>query len=107
MAKGVTKALLILEELRKLDPEMPAQQAVAFLVIARQEGMTQKKVSELVGASKSAANRIFDKLSEKGLNGNPGLNLIRVEPGRLDSREREAWLTPQGRRVVEIGRAHV
>jgi DNA-binding MarR family transcriptional regulator len=92
--------MLVLEELRKLDPEMPVQQAVALLVIAGDEGLTQKKVAERIGMSKSSAQRIFDKLSDKGINGRPGLDVIRVEPGRMDRRETEAWLTPKGRRVI-------
>lgn len=96
----ITRVLLALEELRKLDPELPIQQAVAFLVIARQEGIPQKKVAELVGVSKSAAQRIFDKLSDRGTNGKPGLGLIEVWPGSFDRRETEARLTPKGRRLL-------
>lgn len=97
----ITKVLLLLEELRKLDPEMPAQQAVALMVIAREEGMTQIKVADLVGASKSSVQRIFDKLSDKGINGRPGMGLIEVRAGLADARERLAYLTPKGRRVVQ------
>lgn len=96
----LSKAILLLEELRKHDQEFPAQQAVALLAIAREEGMTQQKVAALVGASKSAAQRIFDKLSDRGVNGKPGLALIEVRPG-MDARERLAYLTPKGRRVVK------
>lgn len=95
------RVLLILEELRKLDAELPAQQAVALLVIALEEGMTQQKVATLVGASKSAAQRMFDKLSDRGVNGRPGLDLIEVRAGIQDARERLAYLTPKGRRVVQ------
>ena len=96
----ITKAVLLMEELRKHDPEFPAQQAVAFLALAREEGVTQQKVAALVGASKSAAQRIFDKLSSRGSGNSPGLDLIEVRPG-LDARERLAYLTPKGRRVVQ------
>lgn len=96
----LSKAILLLEELRKHDPEFPAQQAVALLAIAREEGMTQQKVAALVGASKSAAQRILDKLSDRGTGNAPGLGLIEVRPGP-DARERLAFLTPKGRRVVQ------
>ncbi|MCZ8173031.1 MAG: winged helix-turn-helix transcriptional regulator, partial [Brevundimonas sp.] len=72
-----------------------------LLVIAREEGMTQQRVAELIGASKSSVQRIFDKLSDKGLNGKPGLGLIEVRVGLADARERLAYLTPKGRRVVQ------
>jgi len=96
-----TRVLLILEELRKLDPELPANQAAAFLVIAKQEGISQQTVGHLVGASKSQSQRIFDKLSDRGINGRPGLGLIEVQVGPSDARERLAYLTPKGRRVVQ------
>jgi DNA-binding MarR family transcriptional regulator len=96
-----TRVLLLIEELRKLDPELPAQQAAAFMCIAREEGLTQQKVASLVGASKSAGQRIFDKLGDRGANGKPGLGLIEVRTGLADARERLAYLTPKGRRVVE------
>jgi DNA-binding MarR family transcriptional regulator len=97
----VDRLLLIIEELRKHDPELPANQAAALLVIARQEGITQLRVSTLIGASKSQSQRIFDKLSDKGVNGRPGLGLIEVRVGNFDARERLAYLSPKGRRVVQ------
>lgn len=96
----LTRAILLLEELRKLDPEFPIQQALALLVIARDEGITQQKAAGLLGITKSSAERAFARLSEKGALGKPGLELIEVRPGQLDQRERCAFLTARGRRFV-------
>lgn len=97
---GVNKGLAFLEEFRKLDPEMPIHHASAFLLIAQSEGLTQKEVAQLIEATKSTAQRMFDKLSDVGVNGRPGLGLIEVRAGFRDGRERLAYLTPKGRLVV-------
>ncbi|MDB5381903.1 MAG: putative transcriptional regulator, MarR family [Rhodospirillales bacterium] len=94
--KPGTKVRLILDEFRKLDPELPAQQAVALIVISERAGMTQQKVAAQLGVSKSSANRIFNKLADEGTDGKVGLGLIKILPGDADARERQAYLTPTG-----------
>ena len=97
----LTRAVLFIEELRKLDPEFPAQTALAFLIIAGEEGISQAETATRMGLSKSAIQRIFDRLSEKGsLSGRPGLGLIEVRLGAADARQRCAYLTAKGRRVL-------
>ena len=97
---GLTRALRLIEEMRKLDAELPASHAAAFVIIAKEEGSTQREVGQRTDASTSAIQRVFDKMSERGINGRPGLGLIEVRPG-ADQRERRAFLTPKGRRVAE------
>lgn len=96
---GLTRALRLIEELRKLDEAMPASHSAALMVIAKEEGLTQQEAGKRAGASKSGIQRMFDKLSERGLNGKDGLNLIEVRLG-ADQRERRAFLTSKGRRVI-------
>lgn len=99
-ANPLTRAFLFIEELRKLDAELPTQHASALLVIARDEGITQQKAAEALGTSKSGIQRAFDRLSEKGSLGKDGLGLIEVRPGLDDARQRCAYLTAKGRRFV-------
>ncbi|HWL80126.1 MAG TPA: MarR family winged helix-turn-helix transcriptional regulator [Roseomonas sp.] len=97
----LTRAFLFVEELRKLDQELPVQHAAALLLIAREEGITQQKVAATLGMGKSSAERAFAKLSDKGWPvGKPGYELIEVRPGQVDARERCAFLTAKGRRFV-------
>lgn len=100
-ASSLSRAILFLEELRKLDAELPAQIAAALLYIAQNEGITQQDCAAKLGASKSSIQRIFDRLSDKGGSGTPGHRLIEVRVGEHDARLRQAFLTAQGRRFVQ------
>jgi DNA-binding MarR family transcriptional regulator len=97
---AISRARQLIQEFRKLDPEMPAQQIEAFLWLAFSDGKNQSEVGAFTEGSKSAAQRWFLKLGEKGLNGKPGLGLIEVRQGVADGRERQAFLTPKGRQLV-------
>lgn len=99
--KSLSKLRRIIEEFRKMDPEMPSHHAMAFLLIASEEGQSQIAISRALGLSRSAMQRVFDKLSDKGMDGRPPLGLIEGRRGALDPRENCAFLTPAGRRVVE------
>lgn len=96
----LTRAFLFAEELRKLDPELPVQHAAAFLMVAREEGITQVQAAERLGISKSAIQRAFDKLSDKGSLGKEGFGLIEIREGVEDKRNREAYLTAKGKRFL-------
>lgn len=100
VANPLTRTYLFIEELRKLDAELPTQHAAALLVIARDEGITQQRAAEVLGTSKSGIQRAFDRLSDKGSLGKEGLGLIVVEAGAEDARQRCAFLTAKGRRFV-------
>ena len=98
---ALTRALMFLEEFRKLDAELPAQYAAALVIIAQNEGITQQDCAARLGASKSAIQRIFDRLGDRGALNIPGYELIEVRTGALDARRRQAFLTPKGRRFIQ------
>lgn len=97
---AIAKGMLLLEELRKFDPELPANQAAALFAIAHREGIRQTDLAAQVGASKAAIQRTIDKLSDRGVAGKPGLGLIEVRPNPSDGRERQCFLSALGRRFV-------
>lgn len=101
MTKALSKLTRLIEEFRRLDPEMPAHHALVLVMVAGDEGTPQIKVAGALGMSKSTTQRIFDKLSDRGTGGRDGLGLIDVRRGRLDARETEAYLTPKGKRFME------
>ncbi|MBN9560241.1 MAG: hypothetical protein J0H14_05860 [Alphaproteobacteria bacterium] len=92
----LTKAVLVSEEFRKLDPEMPAQMALALLSIAHKPGLGQREAMKLIGVSKSAISRVFSRLSDLP----DGLGTIRMQESPIDRRNKVATLTPAGQRIV-------
>ena len=70
--KPLTRALLLIEELRKIDTELPAQYAIALLRVAGEEGITQSNLMKRIGTNKSTIQRIVDRLSDKGDNRKDG-----------------------------------
>lgn len=96
----MTRALLFVEELRKLDPELPVQHAAILLLVAREEGISQVAVAQALDLSKSAISRAFDKLGSKGSALKAGLELIEVRDGLVDTRQRQAFLTAKGKRCL-------
>jgi DNA-binding MarR family transcriptional regulator len=58
MLKPLHKMTKVIEEFRKLDPEMQAQQMQTFLMIASQPGeLSIKEIAERLGMAQSTASR--------------------------------------------------
>ncbi|KRE03562.1 hypothetical protein ASE63_25985 [Bosea sp. Root381] len=89
---ALTKAIGLVEELRKIDPELPMQVAHVLLVIARYPGLCQREVAARTQIGKSSASRIVEGLSGRGL--------ISATEDSIDRRVNVLMLTDQGHRVV-------
>lgn len=90
----ITKAIGLVEELRKIDPELPMQVAHVLLVIARYPGLCQREVAARTQIGKSSASRIIEGLSARGR------GLVSATEDAIDRRVKVLMLTDQGRRVV-------
>jgi DNA-binding MarR family transcriptional regulator len=97
----ISRAILFIDELRKLEAEFPTPLAAVLLRVARDEGLSQGDAVRQTGMSKSAMERAYSRLSSRGYLGKPGLNLIDVSPDQNDARLRRARPTPLGKRVVQ------
>jgi DNA-binding MarR family transcriptional regulator len=95
----LTRLSQILEKVREEDPQIPVPHVLALLVVASRPGVSQKELGHQLGLSKSASHRVFAKLSPEGVEGRPGLGWLIYRPG-ADAREREAFLTPKGDRLL-------
>lgn len=89
-----------LEELRKLDEQMPMQRAVIFLLIAQHKSCTMQQLSEWTGHSVSTCNRNTAALSTTHWNGKPGLGVVSMEPDPNEPRRKLITLSASGRRIV-------
>jgi DNA-binding MarR family transcriptional regulator len=99
---------LILEEFRKIDPEMQMQKAMAFLAIAERDAegregqpLTIMALGERLGLAPASASRNVGVLTAgKDFKGREGHGLVAVEEDPSDRRARVLRLTPKGKRVM-------
>ena len=100
--RPVTRAMRLLEEIRKIHNEMPIQMALAFLHVGDQGPVTRQEVAEFLGISPTSAYRSLDALSTSkkvaGLR-RAGFGLMESKPDPDEGR-RQIWqLTARGVRV--------
>lgn len=98
---ALMRMLAALEEFRKLDPEMPIQQAVTFLVIAANEGLSLREVAERTGQAHSSTSRNVAALGEVHRYGKPGHRVIAATEDPLERRKKTITLTHKGRTVLK------
>lgn len=101
----IRKFAYVIDELRKLDPEMPAQRIAVYLTIAMREGISVIEMSNLTGQSTSSATRNLqslgtDKVVGKRL-GKNGVGLVRLEDDPVDGRKKSCYLTPSGSALLQ------
>ncbi len=92
-----------LEELRKLDPEMPMQTVMTFLTIARLDhdhpnGVQMKRLRELVGISQASMSRNTVSLGKGSTR--PGHKLILVREDPKHRRRKLVRLSQRGRALM-------
>ena len=88
------------EELRKIEEEMPAQRLVVLLTIAIREGITYKEVQEETGLANSTVSRNISAMSKINRHGKPGTNLVEAYQEESGYRRKLLYLTPKGKRLV-------
>ena len=93
--KALERAILFVEEFRKVDTEMPMQTAAILLQVAKKPGMTMMDLSKAVGLGKSAVSRNVAKLSDEF-----GKGLLTFREDLMDRRNKVVHLTPEGERTL-------
>lgn len=95
------KILTILEEFRKLDPEMQLQMAATFTLVAMRPGITMKDMAEILGISQASCSRNVAALSKWHRLNKPGHDLVYSEEDPIERRRKIVKLTAKGKRVAE------
>lgn len=100
------KVSKILEEFRKLDPEMPMQTALSLICVSMYQdntnGLSIKELSQMLGVSTAAASRNISKLSKVGAkNQRNGLNLVETTEDPNYRVRKCVRLTPHGERIIK------
>lgn len=96
-----TNKLNVLEEFRKIDPEMPIQMAVVFLNIAADEGLNMSELYQRSGISQSSVSRNVAALSKWHRANKAGHDLVYTKEDPMERRRKVAFLTSKGRLVAE------
>ena len=95
----------VLEEFRKLDPEMPMQTALSLLFVYRQQGngteVSIKDIAEAIGMSAAAASRNVSRLCKVGVKQQQGHGLVETFEDPLFRVRKCVRITPKGRRVIQ------
>lgn len=104
MRKVAAQLRLALEQFRLLDPEIPIQQVVMFLIIARNtdepEGTSQRELSDQLGIAISSVSRNLASLYQEDRWGRPGHQLIEREPDPNHSQKFIYRLSPKGKQIM-------
>ncbi len=97
----ILRLLDVIETLRILDVEMPAQVISCFLYVAGHDGCTSSDMQEQLGLTAASASRCTTWLTgQHRSNPNRGLNLITKEVYEPNKRMRLLKLTAEGRKLA-------
>jgi DNA-binding MarR family transcriptional regulator len=98
----ITLVVRVLEEFRRLDPDLPIQYALSFLTIAQHEGMSMGELAQHLGIAQSSASRNIAALSKWHSFGKAGHELVEAHEDPRERRRKLVQLTPKGQRLVKI-----
>lgn len=93
--------ILVVEEFRKLDPEIQAQTVMTFLMVAEKPGISMKTMQDSLGIARSTMSRNVAYLSShKTAAGKKGHGLLESREDPEDRKQKLVYLTSKGRAVM-------
>ena len=98
--KSAKKVASFIEEFRKINPLMQAQQMIVFLLAASNPDITVTEIAASAGISTSAAGRHVAALGKSYKAGLPGYDIITTVPDASDARIKRVRLSPKGQRIM-------
>jgi DNA-binding MarR family transcriptional regulator len=97
--RALSQALGIVEEFRKLSPEIPSQTIATFLYIAVHDPCPMKELVDGLGVAQSTVSRNVAMLDRINRHHEPGLDLVRASEDPNERRRKVVRLTPRGRQL--------
>lgn len=95
--KKLARLVLVIDEFRKLYPEMSAHTIEMFIEVAAKQGRTVKELAEKIDVTSSTASRNVSLLRTPAP-GKEGLNLLDLQE---DGVAKRVYLSPQGKTLAE------
>jgi DNA-binding MarR family transcriptional regulator len=90
-----------IDAMRTKSDDMPAQQLLCLLAIARHPGITAEQLGREVGVNQSSVSRNTMALSEWHRVGKPGAGYIERVEDPVERRRFIFFLTPKGKSVIK------
>ena len=97
---NLAKLLLVTEEFRKMDREVPAQVISMFFYIASHDPCHKQALEEDLDYTVASASRNLDWLSDRHRLSKPGLGLVEKFRDPENGRRFMARLTPKGYKLA-------
>jgi DNA-binding MarR family transcriptional regulator len=97
---SIERLLKVIEVLRLLDREMPAQVLASFLYVASHDSCHKQAMEEDLSFTTASSSRNTDWLSKFHRLNKPGLGLIVKEADPSNRRRQILRLTPKGERLI-------
>jgi DNA-binding MarR family transcriptional regulator len=94
------RVLKVINLLRLLDRELPAQAIATFLYVASHNNCHKTAMEEDLNFSTASGSRNTDWLSKHHRLNKPGLDLIIKEPDPTNRRRQQLKLSPKGEQLI-------
>lgn len=100
MPKSYRQLIQLMEMLRGLDPEMPAQTALTFLMVCNEPDVTMRDLQVKLGTISASMSRNVSALSKTHRAGRPGADVVEAYEDSVDRRSKRVRLTPKGKALA-------
>jgi DNA-binding MarR family transcriptional regulator len=97
---GIMRVIQIVEEFRKVYPDMQMQTAIVFLTVAMEGTITMKDLGKRWDLAQSTCSRNVALLSDKLKHDKPGYGLVIAKEDPVERRRKIITLTANGKRVA-------
>ena len=98
-ARWVEKLTLVINEFRKISPDITANQMLVLLHAGAKPGLTQKDLSKATDLADGTISRICALMSDRGHQGREGLNVLSIDPIPGDFRSKGQKLIGAGKKM--------
>ena len=98
----MTSAIRLIQHLRSLSNDLPAQTAHVLFVIAQHPGITVQQLMKRTKLSQASCSRNITRLSEINRHGKPGFGLIVARRDPNEPRRHVMHLTPKGQQFMAV-----
>ena len=98
--RDLRKIYRVVEAFRTVDREMPVQQMATLLIVALNEGLSLKEISDRLATASSTASRNVAALSKVHRLGKRGHDLVSSREDPVERRRKMHTLTAKGRLFI-------
>lgn len=98
--RAIRRLLAVIDEFRRLDPDMQMPMAATFLLVAQRDGISRTEVMQELEVAGSTATRNLVALTDRGRLGQKGFGLVSQKVNPDERRWRMHSLTPKGHEAL-------